>query len=288
MRSTTVIALLMVTAGLTAGGLAASGEEVEQEVSCSWPTAELDVVVIPAGLPTVYQSDGWEGLSSTEDPEGLLAVVDGLEVLPGGPQVPWADAHTQATVDAVETWETAMHAYATSTEGAEHLAEVALDVTVVQPGTQPDEVDRADVLITFAPTMGTFAGVTVDSRSGEPWTCVPAYDPACIQEQPLCAPGMTIVNSRWFLFSFTPTDTYNVMLHEFGHALALEHVDHPDDPMNGTYDQVVGNPTNVHQCPSNLNLEGLAAGFAWLAGEPLGPPEDPVAIPRADHALVCP
>lgn len=70
-------------------------------------------------------------------------------------------------------------------------------------------------------------------------------------------------NSKFFLFSFTYADMYNVNGQEYGHCLGLAHVAEPThDVMHGTYRHFPGEAGTPLHCMSNLNVKGLEVVFS--------------------------
>ncbi|MGH2725140.1 MAG: hypothetical protein ACRDI0_12970 [Actinomycetota bacterium] len=83
-------------------------------------------------------------------------------------------------------------------------------------------------------------------------------------------------SSSFYTASFTPTDMYNVSLHEIGHCLGLDHATGPSsgkithDTMYASYGHTPGAAGTHSHCPSNLNVAGLERVFGPLFEKPGG------------------
>lgn len=235
--------------------------------SCAWAKPTLDVQIIPSPLPPLYQS-----------PDNTLAH---SQPLPEGTGLPWENAYTRAALEAVYAWDAAIRSHA-ATPGAEHLSSVALRPSIVAPGVDPLTLPRPDIRIAFDLTMGTTIGVAVP-------TCAPAADVVFCDPDGRCRAGSsTIVIATWLTYSFTSNDVYNIVLHEMGHALGLDHVVEPEtDIMAVFYPYKVTRPTNPRMCLSTLNLQQIAESFRWLAGAAYRYHPAGVSVPRAAYAQAC-
>lgn len=236
---------------------------------CAWEQAVLDVVIVPPFAPAGVHH---EGDTITLPATGLVPFVD--------PAAPWDAAHARATVDAIATWSAALDDLARRA-GHEHLAGLELRVTMAGPDTDPAVVQGADIGILFTPAQDA-GGRTVMS-------CTSATSSPIAGNSISPGIGQWIVMNQWFVLHFTPQDTYNIMLHEFGHALGLEHIDAPaGDTMNPVYPHIVGNVENPRECLSNLDALQAAVGWQWLDGVTPYAPEPPATtIPASAYAKLC-
>lgn len=196
----------------------------------------------------------------------------------------WDSAHAIAAADAVAAWSDAFAARA-AMPGQAHLAGVTFSWTIAGPDVDPDVVANADIVVAFTGVQDA-GGRTVVSCTSPTAPVLPDDGGGIGIDLNV---GTYIVMNEWFVFSFTPADTFNIMLHEFGHALGIEHIDVPvGDTMNSVYPHTVGNVHTPRECLSNLDVAQAAAGFAWLTG--VGTPGEtpaPTVMPASAYAKQC-
>lgn len=266
-----LLTLLPVALVLPALAQGSSDGTYSATASCAWDRAHLDVQIVPPTHPSLYTKPDNSG---------------NVTVLPYGTATAWDDAHANVTVQAVEAWESAMHAYAATHAEAAHLAGFTLTATIVSPSTPLESLPEPDVRIAFVPTMAIYAaGITVTS-------CAPSNSVEyCPQgEENLCVIGGTnVVLTQWVVYSMTLNDTYNIALHEMGHVLGLAHVTEPtEDILQPVYRYPIGDERNPRMCASTLNLAQLSTSYAWLDGEtPYRYRPGGVTIAATDYALMC-
>lgn len=228
---------------------------------CAWDQTEFDVVIVTPLQPASVHHDG-----------DVIRLPTPALVPSADPSAPWDGAHAQASLDVVEDWTAALHGLA-ATPGYAHLSQLTFRTTLVGPDADPTILQNADVVIFFTPVQDA-GGRTVES-------CTSTTEDGIW--------GSWIVMNQWFLFHFTPADTYNILLHEFGHALGLDHIDTPaGDTMNSVYPHTVGNVQTPRECLSNLDVLQAAAGFRWLDGvTPYVSPPPATTIPASEYARPC-
>lgn len=173
-------------------------------------------------------------------------IVNGDGVLGGGNAVaeanPLTNAYTRAMIDSVNNWQVAIDAYAP----AWLKDRLVLNVYVLGVGT-PLLPTQYEIVVASDENKLTTLGIAV---SGSP----------CL-----------VLNSKFFVTSFTYEDMFNINAQEYGHCLGLDHVsgNHPVlDPMNGLYPHSPGSASNPLHCVSNLDVKGLEGVFARTMGQP--------------------
>lgn len=245
-RRTLALAVGLLAALTAQPGAGAQDDDPSIGVSIPWKKTSFLVVIVPPAYGPIYDAE-------------LQLFPNGTE---GGPRSPYV----LATVDAVHAWSEAARAYSGARTGAGSIAELRAEVLVVGDGATLDDVARADVVVHWIPTAN-FVG-----NAGT--TATPA--------RRVC----DVTLSTWFLFSMTPDDTFNVMMHEYAHCLGLGHAGLRTDLMNGVYAHYVGVPGNPRDCASTLDL----AGLSYIYG--LGPEAQggimswSVSIPASEYAFV--
>ena len=250
----------------------ALAEEVyEASSSCGWRQSHFDVVIVPPGGPYAFYGD-----SDVVDPTDPV-------ILAPDTSVPWDGAHARAAAAAIDAWQAALHARADEHPGEAHLRQVTFRHTILGPEVDPRIVEEADILVLFTPVQDA-GGRAVVSCTSPTQRVVQDGDGIRLD----LFVGTYIVMNQWFVYSYTVADTYNIVLHEFGHALGLRHIDRPvGDVMNSVYGHSIGNVHNPLHCLSNLDVAQAANGFRWLDGvAPQGPPP-PTLMPASRYERPC-
>lgn len=155
---------------------------------------------------------------------------------------PLTNAYTRAMIDSVANWDVAIDAYAP----AWLKDRLVINVDVLGEGTSALPT-QYEIVIASDENKLVILGIAM---SGSP----------CI-----------VLNSKFFVTSFTYEDMFNINAQEYGHCLGLDHVtdSHPTlDPMNGAYPHNPGSSGNPLHCVSNLDVKGLEGVFARTMGQP--------------------
>lgn len=215
----------------------------------TWGKTELTIVVVPSGLAPLYDTE--------------------FGILPEGTGVGADSVYIAAMIDAMEVWETAIDAYAAGNASRAWMEGFEFDIGVLGVDRTVEEMEAADVRVVLAPT-GTFVlGVAIATETtdeGEFLQC-------------------DIVNFEWLVFPYTSNDVYNVHMQEFGHCLGLDHPEAPmDDPMQGSYEDEIGNPANPRYCLTSLDVRGLEGAYAWVPeAAPWRAPPSEVTLPASQY-----
>lgn len=241
---------------------------------CGWDQSHFDVAIVPPGGPYFLHNDG-----RSIDPDTAILAPD--------TSIPWDGAHALAAAAVVDEWERALHERAATVPGEAWLADVTFDWTIVGPETDPEVVQAADITFLFTPAQDAGGRTIV--------TCTTPTRPPLTEEdgafQVYFPLGTHVIMNQWVVFSFTPTDTYNIGLHEFGHALGLDHINDPaGDVMGSVYPHIVGDVNNPQECLSNLDVAQVAAGFRWLdgaSGMAPGATPPPMTMAASAYAKPC-
>lgn len=213
----------------------------------SWPTTDLDIVILPPATGPVYNQE--------------------LEPFPEGTHLLTESPYVQATQDAIQAWENAISLHAEQAPNATHLSEFSFDTRVVGDNATLEDLESADILVAYASSLGPVAGFAWNSG----WYHQERQTQHC-----------TIVNSQMARYGFTSDDMYNIHVHEFGHCLGLDHPEEPQrDVMASGYGTTPGDPDTERRCISTLNLQGIEAAYAWIPQEEWTPPPEEAQLAQA-------
>lgn len=153
--------------------------------------------------------------------------------------------YLDATLDAMVDWDRGIDAYVAEQPTKAWLQSIRWQVWIA-----PDLPPRLDIVITFEETLAAWGGMAWEVNPG---------GQRCV-----------ILATEWFVYSLTYADMYNVIVHEFGHCLGLEHAEGvAHDALSAPYAHVPGATTELH-CPSNLDALGLTMSFGAALGKPFG------------------
>lgn len=231
---------------------------------------DLSVVVVPAAYlssSAMVGDTGWIGPNALHEQPG-----------------------TQAALEAIDYWAWAVDLFET-----EHpqLAHVAWTTRVVGHDATPGDVQEADIVVTTAMANDPVPLFLFHAGLGLP-TVPPRgllYPDGPVDR---CTVWNTGVGAP--AADQDPFRLRNLVLHEFGHCLGVGHTGESvgGEICNGEgvcYDEVPGDVMNaVHgaerQCISNLNVQSLAEGYAWLPGHWQGH-DDETYMQKADYERTC-
>ncbi len=176
------------------------------------------------------------------------------------------------TVDvsnAIERWNEAISVY-TDAYGFRYLRQLHFTVSI----TGINATSNPDIAISFLESDPNFLGET---RFRVP---TPDY---FFRNVTVRLATFDSTNTR----QLTNVDMTNIALHEFGHALGLDHANSTLTPdsfpelMFKDYPQQVGGPNNILEEPSTLDMHALASVYSWLPGNPpsSGKPVTTITLP---------
>lgn len=224
--------LLLLAAGTTPLADASHGDGTYDIPNWfEWDQAILDVHIYPPSHGQIANGNGVLGGGSVAD------IVEEVQ--------PCQNSYMDAMRDSVQDWQDGIDQYGPS------WLRNGLQIRVWEPGCQTDiplpSLLNPEIVILTDENKGVILGVAVSTSP-------------CL-----------VINSKFFITSFTYEDMYNINSQEYGHCLGLNHVEqsHPKfDPMNGLYPQSPGSSNTFKQCVSNLDIDGLEGVFARTLGQP--------------------
>lgn len=155
---------------------------------------------------------------------------------------PLTNSYTRAMINSVDNWQLAIDTYAP----AWLKDRLVINVQVLGDGT-PLLPTQYEIVIASDENKANILGIAF---SGNP----------CL-----------VLNSKFFVTSFTYEDMWSINAQEYGHCLGLDHVtgNHPTlDAMNGAYPHNPGAAGNPLHCISNLDVKALEGVFANTMGQP--------------------
>ncbi len=196
-----------------------------------------------ASIPT--EGESWDHATIT------------VQIMPASGQ-PWFNPSFTIDVSkAIERWTESISVF-TDTYGFRYLRQIRFSVYI----TGFNQTSSPDISISFVQSGSSFVGVTkfvyptIDNYFQAPVTTqLASFDSSRIQQ-------------------LTDVDMENVAMHEFGHALGLDHAASPltsdslFELMFKDYGQAIGGPNNIVQEPSTLDLYALATIYSWVQGNP--------------------
>lgn len=177
-----------------------------------------------------------------------------VQIAPASGQSWFKPTFTADVSSAIERWTESISVF-TDAYGFRYLRQLRFSVYV----TGFNQTSNPDISISFVQSDPSFVGVTKflyptsDNYFQTVTTQLAAFDSS---------------NTR----QLTDVDMENVAMHEFGHALGLDHAVSPVTSDNflelmfKDYGQAIGGPNNFVQEPSTLDLYALATIYSWIPG----------------------
>jgi hypothetical protein len=261
----------------------------------------LVVAALPAGRgESPSPEDHWMAYVGHTHPRptDMLVVVapPAYADLTGPAPAPASDAALAAVLEALDYWAWFLQQGAATDP---HLRYLSFHVEVLGRDATQADLARADVVVSLGGATAPVAG-DVWAGSGNP--IPPPGAPAAYQDGRcvLQADGVagSVGAQRLDLLR-------NSMLHEFGHCLGAGHTGESGGSPHCDGSEALGvggtcydsHPTDVmsvvlddrRQCLSNLNLQTLSVGYAWLDGPDAAWQPAPVAtyMLKSDYATTC-
>ncbi len=209
----------------------------------AFPMLVPHAAVATASIPT--EGESWDHSTIT------------IQITPASSQ-PWFNpSFATAVSDAIERWTESINVF-TDSYGFRYLRQLRFSVYI----TGFNQTSSPDLSISFVKSDPSFVGVTK--------FLFPTADDYF--QSPITTQLATFDSSN--TRQLTHVDMENVAMHEFGHALGLDHAVSPvtsDDffeLMFKDYGQAIGGPNNIIQEPSTLDLYALATIYSWVPGNP--------------------
>jgi hypothetical protein len=211
----------------------------------------------PANAATTYNQPNWITVNSRVMDVLIVPPAHGQVYNPGGgvlgsgtgggtSEVTPFNSYLRALESSIAAWQSAIAAYAPT-----WLQALDINVYVLGRDVPPTSaLTDPEVVIATDEGKAVILGVTFSTNP-------------CL-----------ILDSKFFITSFTYADMFNVAAHEFGHCLGLDHTfGSPDDNVirhdviYATYGDTPGQAGTHLHCPSNLTVLGLTRSFAAAFGQ---------------------
>lgn len=213
---------------------ASYGDVYRQPIWFKWDRTELDVLVVPPGPGQI---------------------VNGSGVLNGGDAKeaqPLASSYMKATEKVIGDWRRAVDAFGSSWLRS-HLK---LNIYVLGHDVPPAEALREPEIV----MVWDASKLNVLGYSIRPGFSLGTLGQNASSDMAR-APCITDV-SKFYTTSFSYPDMYNIVGHEFGHCLGLQHSTGPEpaadlDIIHAIYEHDIGLAGTPLHCPANLNVKGL-------------------------------
>ncbi len=186
-----------------------------------------------------------------------------IQITPASGQSWFNPSFTTDVSSAIERWTESISVF-TDAYGFRYLRQLRFSVYIIGY----NQTSSPDISISFVQSDPSFVGVT---KFGFPTADNYFQTPVTTQ-----LAAFDSSNTR----QLTDVDMENVAMHEFGHALGLDHAISPVtsdsflELMFKDYGQAIGGPNNFVQEPSTLDLYALATIYSWVPSSPplTGPP----------------